>query len=78
MKKNLFYFIILTKNSQYNREKLRNLKKIILKLFFIIIFHEYKSLNYNYNNKILKKIKYDYEKLNITLNLDKIYKINNF
>ena len=78
MKKELILFYYPNKKFSIPEKEIKIFQKKYSKIVLYDNYHKNKFCNYDYKNKSLEKIKRSYEKLNITLNLEKIYEINFF
>ena len=56
MKKELILFYYSDKKFSIQQREIKRFKKNYSKVILYNNFYEYKPLNYNYNNKILKKL----------------------
>ena len=78
MKKELILFYYPNKHFFINKKEIKKFKKKYSKVILYNKFDKYKSLNFDYKNKKLNNIKFDYKKIGIDIDLKKIYEINSF
>ena len=78
MKKVLILFTYINKNFSLQKDELDKFKKKYSKIILYNDSCKNKFFDYDYNKKNLNKIKNNYDKLGINLDLKKIYEINSF